>query len=352
MTNPFMDRTMSVVVRGGPMDIHGEGIPLPSRFELRQRQTEPGQPYTGEGVLIGSVDTGIQRIDWLDGGYLSAPDDFEALVPQSKEQAAMAVSPGQLGHGTFVAGLALQQAPAAGVWVERALKTTGDATAFDVSRAAKELARRRVHVLNLSLGCYADEPDAREVMQGVVDDLLSINSDMVIVAAAGNLNPDEPAVSDPQPFWPAALGNVVAVGAVDRPDSTTWSSWSNRGPWVNLAAPADDLLSTFVKGWLKTSEGKEPNEYEGWATWSGTSFAAAVVSGAIARLMTGPEPMTAREAVDRLRAGEYSSGRTEAGKTAEGDVPPVPIVTLDTWDDQCRAKEHCWCGPQRPADAA
>jgi hypothetical protein len=349
------DRPMSVRVKGGPMDIHGEGIPLPTRYALRDRMAKAGEPNTGEGVLIGSVDTGIQRIPWLDGGYLSAPNDFETHVPQKADEAGKLGATGQMGHGTFVAGLVLQQAPAAGVWVERALSLSGEASSIEVAAAAGELARRGVDILNLSLGCYANEPNARQVMQRLVDELRSINSDMVIVAAAGNLDPDDQALETRQAFWPAALDNVVAVGAVDGPDATTWSSWSNRGPWIDFAAPANDLLSTFVDGYLKPAPDRPPNKYEGWAQWSGTSFAAAVVSGAIAREMTGTERLSAAEAVARLRAGTYSSGWTDAEPAVEDDgvdgVPSVPIVTLATWADQGEAKKSWRIGPP-PAAAA
>lgn len=322
------DRVMAVPVSGAPMDYRGEGRPMPTRAQLRDRRDEPGGRYTGEGVLVGTVDTGVQPHPWLAGGYLSAPADFEPGAPAGIGHGPVPAERLEIGHGTFITGLVLQQAPAAGVWVERALGSTGQALSSQVADAAMTLARRGVQVLNLSLGCFADDPNAREVMQRLVDDLHSVNPEMVIVAAAGNLGgPDEP--ETPADFWPAALHDVVAVGAVESPRSTSWAPWSNRGRWVDLAAPAAELVSTFVAGTLSSPDG-EQLRYEGWARWSGTSFAAAVAAGAIARLMTGRRPLTAKEAVAALRSGAYSSGWT----TAEGDVPAVPVVRLATWDQQ------------------
>jgi hypothetical protein len=324
------DRVMAVPVSGAPMDYHGGGTPMPTRAQLRDRRDDPAGACTGEGVLVGTVDTGVQPHPWLAGGYLSAPSDFEPDVPATAGN-GLGPAPAQrleVGHGTFITGLVLQQAPAAGVWVERALSATGQALSSQVAEAAMTLARRGVQVLDLSLGCFADDPDAREVMQQLVDDLHSVNPEMVIVAAAGNLGgPGEPEA--PADFWPAALLDVVAVGAVESPSSTTWTPWSNQGRWVDLAAPASQLVSTFVTGTLSSPDGEE-RSYEGWARWSGTSFAAAVAAGAIARLMTGRRPLTAKEAVAALRSGAYSSGWT----AAEGDVPAVPVVRLATWDQQ------------------
>ena len=47
-------------------------------------------------------------------------------------------------------------------------------------------------------------------------------------------------------------------------------------------------MSTFFAGWNgdATSDGDgDPDDYTGWACWSGTSFAAPVVAGALAREM-------------------------------------------------------------------
>ena len=324
------DRPVSVpvvgdaVVTGEPMDYHGQGAPVPTRRALRQR-VGGNDVSTGEGVLVGVVDTGVSPHPWLAGGYLSSVDDFEP-----SPDTAAARERQQAGHGTFVAGLVLQQAPAAGVWVERALELDGSGLVSRVAEAALQLAARGVDVLNLSLGCWATDREAAEVVRALVRELHAVNPEMVVVAAAGNLSDDDRTGL----FWPAADPGVVSVGAVASPVSTEWSQWSNRGPWVDLAAPGEHLLSTYLVARLQGTGG--PQRYHGWATWSGTSFAAAVVSGAIARLMTGPQRLSAQQAVARLRAGQDCRARTRA----HGDTPSVPVVDLATWPEQEAAREQ------------
>ena len=94
------------------------------------------------------------------------------------------------------------------------------------------------------------------------------------------------------------------------------------------AAPGHRLLSTYVSGTVPVARGERTTSYRGWARWSGTSFSAAVVSGAIARLMTA-RGISARDAVLALQRGELSTGRTAAA----GDVPSVPVVAARSWDE-------------------
>ena len=90
----------------------------------------------------------------------------------------------------------------------------------------------------------------------------------MIVASAGNDGAD-------RPVWPAALPGVVGVGALNRSDSP-WKK-SNHGPGVRAWSRGVGLDSTFVT---------LAPRFAGWATWSGTSFAAAHVSGAVAAIST------------------------------------------------------------------
>ena len=78
------------------------------------------------------------------------------------------------------------------------------------------------------------------------------SKNVVLFAAAGNDN-----VSTK--FYPAGLDNIIAVGATNSADQK--ASFSNFGDWVPIAAPGEDILSTFFNS---------PTDY---AVESGTSMA-------------------------------------------------------------------------------
>ena len=99
--------------------------------------------------------------------------------------------------------------------------------------------------------------------------------DAVGVAAAGNLQTS-------RPYFPAALPGVIGVGAVDR-GGPAW--FTNFGSWVDACAPAVNVVSTFFNDVTETVGGHSPRRYQEWARWSGTSFAAPKVAGAIAKEM-------------------------------------------------------------------
>ena len=80
------------------------------------------------------------------------------------------------------------------------------------------------------------------------------------------------------------------------------AEWSNYGPWVDACAPGTDLVSSFFAwfdGDLPRINGIDSDDFDEWATWSGTSFAAPVVVAALAREMATTS-CTAVEAVDRV----------------------------------------------------
>ncbi|MEA2826359.1 MAG: hypothetical protein QOG43_798 [Actinomycetota bacterium] len=194
------------------------------------------------------------------------------------------------GHGTFIAGLVTQVAPGCNVEVHKVLASAGDTDEELIYQRLETLtfAHPEHTVLSLSFGGYVPERPlfmaaaiARIQKQGVV-----------VVAAAGN-------DGTCQPMFPAALPDVVSVGAIG-PDGPAF--FTNYGPWVRACAPGVDLLSTFFmfNGSLRAGAGaRDPDNFRGWAIWSGTSFSAPVVAGALARTMI-VERCNAQEAVARV----------------------------------------------------
>jgi hypothetical protein len=208
---------------------------------------------------------------------------------QPDEDADLALDPAA-GHGTFIAGLIEMGAPGTAITLRRVLHAQGDGDEVRIAAALAALPDPPAQgaLLNLSFGGYAmDHP-------GLLASAVAAAQarGYVVVASAGN-------DATCRQTYPAALPGVVSVGAVG-PHGP--ARFSNHGPWVRACAPGVDLVSAFFAGWngdAPASGGADPDDYSGWARWSGTSFAAPVVVGALARHMaeTGA---SATDAVVRL----------------------------------------------------
>lgn len=188
-----------------------------------------------------------------------------------------------IGHGTHVAGIVAAMANN-GVGISgvapcrlRVWKVFADEPSDDGElytddaaylRALGEAAAAPVRVINLSLGGFDASRAERELIK------ILIAHGKVVVAAMGN----EYEEGNP-PEYPAAYGNVIAVGAVTI--TMQRASFSNTGRHISLMAPGKHILSTLP---MKRSAFRAPDEV-GYAYWDGTSMAAPCVAGCIALAM-------------------------------------------------------------------
>jgi membrane-anchored mycosin MYCP len=281
----------------------------------------------GSGVRVGVLDTKLFPQSWLAGGWSAQFSDTDydpgdALYAQ--------------GHATFVTGLVLTQAPGATAQVRAVLGPDGRADSWQVAKEIVELGRSGIHVLNLSFLCYSEDNQPPLVLSAAVD---RIDPDVVIVAAAGNHGalPDSegnPRTDDQtrKPAWPAALDDVVAVGAADEHGDR--ADFSPDAPWVDLLAPGVLVLSTYLPR-AKPSRSAGIVEFGGFARWSGTSFAAALVSGAIAA-GTDPGRVSSRDALQNILTSEQvkrsrPQAQTELTGQSARPAPDAPYVKLRTF---------------------
>ncbi|WP_327038245.1 S8/S53 family peptidase [Micromonospora maris] len=235
---------------------------------------DPTRLGEGAGVTVGVCDTGIWRYagqqhpHWLDGAYLPEPDDEDPLYAYADVLAP------QGGHGTFVAGVVRQAAPGVRVDPEAALDPSGIGDESMVVAALSRLSPE-VSVINLSLGGYTldDQPSLP-----LANALAALPSTTAVVAAAGNAGLR-------RPLWPAALERVVAVAALSlSPAGLVPADYSGYGPWVDACALGRHD-STYVAG-IMPLPGRPTRVFHRYASWAGTSFATAHVSGRLAALMT------------------------------------------------------------------
>jgi hypothetical protein len=209
------------------------------------------------------------------------------------------------GHATFIAGIIMQRAAAGAETVPIDLdfrtvlnEDAMNASSWDVAKKIAELQHDDdVAVANLSFGAAANR-GAPLVLQRAID---RIGSKIVVVAAAGNnggigghplsgLKPNTP-------MWPAALDNVIAVGAHDGHGKA--ADFSPDVSWLDLMAPGVRVTSTFLPGRIEVvhhhEDGglvEEPDLVgfgDGWAQWNGTSFAAANVALMNAHHISAPD---------------------------------------------------------------
>lgn len=246
-----------------------------------------GKPRTrvGAGVTVAVIDTGIaqtataRKDKWItDIAEHTAPVEYDTLDEDQPENGLDAGA----GHGTFVAGVIRQVAPAADVRIYRALDSDGIGSEEGIACSIVRAWRDGATIINLSLGqeSYHDHPP---VALAAALDLIS--DDVIVVAAAGNLGAiDEKDPAATRPHWPAAFRRVVGVGALD--SSGAPATWSKRGAWVDVSTRGEDIVSTFVDGTPeRTPNNPQPATFPApnpWATWLGTSFAAPQIAGLLA----------------------------------------------------------------------
>jgi len=272
--------------------IKGIGGPAlgPSLGSFDEYQAHDTFTAEGRGPKVAVIDTGIAGQPRTDGWLESIPRTHERPGVHGGETNvdpldALPASDGYLdfaaGHGTFVAGVIQQVAPSAEIAMYRALPSDGIGTELDVACAMVRAVKDGAKIINLSLGCQTRFDSPSLPIAAALEKIAEIEKspgETLIIAAAGNYG-------DTRPSWPAAFRRVVSVGGLASDLQPT--AWSSRGFWVDCAAVGEGILSTFVQGRESYEFTPDPDEFgrNSFARWSGTSFSAPQVAGAVARLV-------------------------------------------------------------------
>jgi subtilisin family serine protease len=233
-------------------------------------------------VEVAVIDTGI-AVQPRDDGWLQEQD-----VPRNSQNIDPVYypAPPEIGwgqaHGYSVTGVVQQVEPGALVTMYRALNRDGVGDEAAVATAMVQAVRHGAQILNLSLGTMTQDDQPPLALQVALELIEEIERDsgkeVVVVAAAGNYGTT-------RPCWPAAFRRVVSVAGVT-PDGQP-VDWSSRGFWVTCSAVGQGVLTPYVEGTESWELDPDPDTFappNPWALWSGTSFAAPQVAGAIARL--------------------------------------------------------------------
>lgn len=276
------------------------GTPIEFGTGARPRQAAmppaPPDELWDPPVTVALLDSGLDPHPWFAARpWLSA----WGLSPEVLHPDQPAVRDRQAGHGTFVAGVLLRHAPGVTVRHHRTLSSLGITDDAIVAaglarvRAMAEARGERLDIVVLTAGCHTADDRCPPVLRRAIER----HGDALVIASAGNNGAT-------RPFWPAALPEVIAVAATG-PDGAL-ATFSNRGDWVDTAAPGVDVVSSFVRS-VPDDSGIAPGTATRMycaARWSGTSFAAPRVAADLAQLLrSGLTPAAAR---DQLR---HSFGR-------------------------------------------
>jgi subtilisin family serine protease len=190
-------------------------------------------------------------------------------------------------HGTAVASLLIGHADRFHGVMDKAELYAADVYcnsptggAVDALAAAFSwLAQQRVAVINVSL-VGPDNAALATLVRALVA------RGYLLVAAVGNDGPAAP------PLYPASYPGVVGVTGVDAHRRVLIEA--ARGNQVMFAAPGADMAAADV-----------PEKY---SAVRGTSFAAPIVAGLLARELRSPDPAGARAAINALAQGAIDLG--------------------------------------------
>lgn len=239
---------------------------IPTQVEvLRLGATVARARATGRGVTVAVLDTGVVSHEAIDANVSAGGWDFVDQDDDPTDERNGLDDDGDglrdegYGHGTFVASLILAVAPDARILPFRVLDSDATGHASTLAAAITMAADRGAHVINLSAGM----PDRVNVLQAAVQSVRARG--VIVIASAGNSGTDDV-------NFPAAISSAFSVTAVD--ESDVLAPFASYGGEVDLCAPGVELLGAFPDDVFAS----------GTARWSGTSFSAALVSGAFALL--------------------------------------------------------------------
>lgn len=255
---------------GGPLPLLGKNDSAVIDYPQHKGILDPmntdvavvvGPPSGGAGIHIGVIDTPLFRHSTF-GAEVVADEE---IAPTEDTLDVWA------GHATFVVGKIREHAAGARITVKAGLDgTNGAHSLWETARKIASFQHTDIKILNLSLGVVTENDVEPLALRRALDRL---GDDVVVVTAAGNRRLQ----TNPLKIFPAAFDDVIAVGAVDAP-------FSMLRPWVDMEAPGMVQQGAYFVGEVDLLEFAHTG-FTGKATWSGTSFAAATVIGALAKAM-------------------------------------------------------------------
>lgn len=259
---------------------------------------------TGSGVVVAVLDTGVQldhpalASSLVAGRDVVQGDNLPAETANGLDDDADGTIDEGAGHGTHVAGIVHQVAPGARIMPVRVLDDEGSGTLWQATEGILWAASHGAQVINTSFGTHGSAGVLKDAVARVTAD------GVLVVGAAGNDGKD-------RTMYPAAADGALAVASVGPGDVA--SSFTNRGRWIDVAAPGETIHSAFAF------------PAGSWAANSGTSMATPFVTGEAALVLARRPAATPAEVTSVITStaepvnaanpklrGELGSGRINA----------------------------------------
>ncbi|MFX1294640.1 MAG: S8 family serine peptidase [Promethearchaeota archaeon] len=301
-------------------------IPYNEIFQLNQCAIQINSrvvPYTGQGLNISIIDTGID--------FTHADLNEKMLAQESFVKTAYGFDAEEEegptdfnGHGTHCAGIATGTgvsaptgygivgiAPNTKLLNAKCLNRFGSGYTSSVIAAIEWSINQHAAIISMSLGFSSSDPD--HPVSRAVDN--ATKEGIVVVIAAGNSGPFFSTVGSP-----GSARSIITVGATNKQDKIT--SFSSRGSTSlgftdpDVIAPGEDILAPIAASSLLRAivevedyylEGNGGNDY---AILSGTSMSCPMVAGAAALLLEAFPMLNPYQVRIALMEGAESLGYT------------------------------------------
>jgi subtilisin family serine protease len=272
-------------------------VTQPATAMIRHRDLQAASGFTGTGVTVAVIDTGVdtshpalksalvsgfnfmanvadpsELVDLspaaaaaltqsstsiLDGQNLVQLNSSMVAILSQSSTSILDGHPGEFGHGTMTAGLVHLVAPGASIMSLKAFSGDGGSDLFNIVRAIYFAADHGANVISMSFEIAQSSPALQNAIQ------YAVSKDVVVVAASGN---DGEQIL----VFPAAYNSVIGVGSTSNSDAK--SNFTNFGTnSVFIAAPGEGVITTYPGG----------NYAAGW----GTSFSTPLVAGEAALVL-------------------------------------------------------------------
>ncbi len=281
-----VENSSAIVPVNLPTRKQGKDLAFDDQWGLQAAHISEVWPNsTGSDVIVAVIDSGSGPNPDLTQNLLPGRSIIRGRVTDGADDVDI------VGHGTHVAGIIAAQnnndigisgvAPNAKILPIRILDSRGDGSESDLALAIRYASDQGAKVINLSLGGRIQTNGLQSALE------YAASKGILVVAAAGNAGPQA------NTTYPAGNDLTLAVTAVDQTMNSP--SFAQRGTYIDISAPGINICSSIRYDSSVDVSRKCAGASEPYINMSGTSMAAAFVSGIAALVFSARPNFTAQQ---------------------------------------------------------